>query len=74
MLELKSSGRYEVRGCDVRTVLSPFEMSRDHPEIIGQTIIIDGERMTVLAVERNLPSRPIGQGEIIGLIVAHHLD
>lgn len=73
MLELRSIDRYsftyrgDKREC--RSVAAPYEMSRNHPEIIGQRVLIDGEEKRVVAVERHLPSFPIKAGEIIGLLL-----
>jgi hypothetical protein len=53
----------------VAVVEADQEMERDHPDIIGQTVLIDGRQFTVRGVDRHLPNRPIAVGEQIGLLV-----
>ena len=72
MIEVTSIDKFPAPGHltgMVYTVPAPYVMKRDKPEIIGQTVKIDGEEMLVSGVERHLPNRPIEKGEIIGLWV-----
>jgi len=50
-------------------VEAPAEMDRDNPEVIGEDVTINGEAFRCIGVERNLPNRPIGVGEVIGLLI-----
>ncbi len=68
---LQALERYEVGPWNVYVVEAPFEMSRDHPEILNQCVTVqwDGKTRTFIVggVERRLPMHPIRPGEHIGL-------
>lgn len=70
MIDLVSDESFKVSGRGtVWMVPAPFQMKRDKPEIVGQTIKLNGKLVNVVGVERNLPHGPIAKGEMIGLLV-----
>jgi hypothetical protein len=51
-------------------VAAPFNMNRAKPEIVGQTVSLDGSPYRVIGCERYTSGKPtIDAGESIGLLV-----
>lgn len=71
MIELASIGSsvLATSGRRLYAVEAPYEMARDHPPLIGMTILLDGKLCKVQSVGRNLPLFPIRKGEHIELLV-----
>lgn len=69
MRSFKSEGQFEIQGRGtVYATVADRQMDRDHPDVLGETVLIDDKPMVVKGVERFLPMSPIRVGESIGLL------
>ena len=67
-LELELYYSYGYRGKAMIAVRAPAATTGDAPDLIGRIARIDGQRLEIVAVSRQI-SGPIAKGEPIGLEV-----
>jgi hypothetical protein len=73
--QFTSTSQYQIAGRGtVFATVADQDMPRDVTGLTGVTVLIDGKRMVVRAVERRLPSMPVGKGEPIGLLADPEQD
>jgi hypothetical protein len=64
----KSWRRFRGRGW-IAVVENDRERHRQRPGLVGQMVLIDGDRLKVAGFEAQPGAAPIAKGEIIGLFV-----
>lgn len=69
MRSFQSTETFDIKGRgNVYSTVADQEMDRDHADVLGQVVLIDGVPMLVMGVERTALGRPIRKGEAIGLL------